>query len=80
MSYNRPKVAGLDDETGEALTKRPDDNPVRLYLLFTFIHSVLTGPIANFCSPAGRVLRVHFAITHVFFKIGSIFRGPSAEP
>lgn len=27
MSYNRPKVEGLDDETGEALTKRPDDNP-----------------------------------------------------
>jgi len=27
MSYNRPKVTGLDDETGEALTKRPDDNP-----------------------------------------------------
>lgn len=32
-SYNRPKVAGLDDETGEALTKRPDDNPVRLCLV-----------------------------------------------
>lgn len=29
MSYNRPKVEGLDDETGEPLTKRPDDNPVR---------------------------------------------------
>lgn len=28
MSYNRPKVDGLDDETGEPLTKRPDDNPV----------------------------------------------------
>ncbi|KAK0450939.1 ADK-domain-containing protein [Armillaria borealis] len=27
MSYNRPKVDGLDDETGEPLTKRPDDNP-----------------------------------------------------
>jgi len=27
MSYNRPKVAGYDDETGEPLTKRPDDNP-----------------------------------------------------
>ncbi|KIK96234.1 hypothetical protein PAXRUDRAFT_826180 [Paxillus rubicundulus Ve08.2h10] len=27
MSYNRPKVAGFDDETGEPLTKRPDDNP-----------------------------------------------------
>ncbi|KAI6028728.1 ADK-domain-containing protein [Pisolithus orientalis] len=27
MSYNRPKVDGFDDETGEPLTKRPDDNP-----------------------------------------------------
>ncbi|KAH7926304.1 adenylate kinase [Leucogyrophana mollusca] len=27
MSYNRPKVDGYDDETGEPLTKRPDDNP-----------------------------------------------------
>lgn len=27
LSYNPPKVAGLDDETGEPLTKRPDDIP-----------------------------------------------------
>ncbi|KAG8217729.1 adenylate kinase-domain-containing protein [Butyriboletus roseoflavus] len=27
MSYNRPKVDGRDDETGEPLTKRPDDHP-----------------------------------------------------
>jgi hypothetical protein len=30
LSYNRPRVDGLDDETGEPLTKRPDDNPVRV--------------------------------------------------
>jgi adenylate kinase family enzyme len=30
LSYNRPRVDGLDDETGEPLTKRPDDNPVSL--------------------------------------------------
>ena len=30
MSYNPPKIDGLDDETGEPLTKRPDDNPVRI--------------------------------------------------
>lgn len=29
LSYNPPKVPGYDDETGEPLTKRPDDNPVR---------------------------------------------------
>jgi adenylate kinase len=28
MSYNKPKVPGFDDITGEPLTKRPDDNPV----------------------------------------------------
>ncbi|KAH7914683.1 adenylate kinase [Hygrophoropsis aurantiaca] len=27
MSYNKPKVDGFDDETGEPLIKRPDDNP-----------------------------------------------------
>ncbi|GBE81945.1 adenylate kinase-domain-containing protein [Sparassis latifolia] len=27
LSYNPPKIAGLDDETGEPLTKRPDDIP-----------------------------------------------------
>ena len=27
-SYNKPKVPGFDDITGEPLTKRPDDNPV----------------------------------------------------
>lgn len=30
LAYNPPKIAGRDDETGEPLTKRPDDNPVRL--------------------------------------------------
>ena len=32
MSYNRPKVDGYDDETGEPLTRRPDDHPVRCFL------------------------------------------------
>lgn len=27
LSYNPPRIAGLDDVTGEPLTKRPDDNP-----------------------------------------------------
>ena len=29
MSYNRPMTEGFDDQTGEPLTKRSDDNPVR---------------------------------------------------
>jgi adenylate kinase family enzyme len=28
LSYNRPRVDGFDDETGEPLTKRSDDKPV----------------------------------------------------
>jgi nucleoside-triphosphate--adenylate kinase len=32
-SFNRPKVDGLDDVTGEPLTKRPDDNPVSVCAL-----------------------------------------------
>ena len=27
LSYNPPKIPGRDDLTGEALSKRPDDNP-----------------------------------------------------
>lgn len=33
LSYNRPKIEGRDDVTGEPLTKRPDDNPVRSIVL-----------------------------------------------
>jgi adenylate kinase len=29
MSFNPPKRAGFDDETGEPLEQRPDDNAVR---------------------------------------------------
>ena len=36
LSYNPPKVAGHDDETGEPLTKRPDDNPVRAHVPHRF--------------------------------------------
>jgi hypothetical protein len=28
MSYNRPRIQGFDDQTGERLTRRPDDNIV----------------------------------------------------
>ncbi|KAI0322214.1 ADK-domain-containing protein [Amylostereum chailletii] len=50
MSYNRPRIDGLDDETGEPLSKRPDDNPVRLYtvlrLLAQFYAS--TSPLLSY--------------------------------
>lgn len=35
MSYNRPRVEGFDDQTGEPLTRRPDDNLVsRVHRVF----------------------------------------------
>jgi adenylate kinase len=37
MSYNRPKAIGIDDETGEPLAKRPDDNPVSVLSLFHYL-------------------------------------------
>ncbi|KIY72182.1 ADK-domain-containing protein [Cylindrobasidium torrendii FP15055 ss-10] len=49
LSYNRPKVDGRDDETGEALTKRPDDNPeIFSRRLQQFYKS--TSPLLNYYS------------------------------
>ena len=45
MNYNRPQVDGLDDETGEKLVQRPDDNPVRQHvtlLRFVALNVLLT--------------------------------------
>jgi hypothetical protein len=42
-SYNRPRVEGRDDVTGEALVKRPDDNEVRSYAYDrAYLISILT--------------------------------------
>ncbi|KZT70161.1 adenylate kinase [Daedalea quercina L-15889] len=47
LSYNRPKVQGLDDVTGEPLTKRPDDNPaVFAHRLEKFYES--TSPLLEY--------------------------------
>ena len=54
LSYNPPKVAGHDDETGEPLTKRPDDNPVRHdFLELERLADLLIG---NLCPPFGGIL------------------------
>jgi len=49
LSYNRPKVPGLDDITGEPLSKRPDDNPEvaarRLQAFYT-----TTSPLLSYYS------------------------------
>ncbi|KAH0827163.1 adenylate kinase [Lanmaoa asiatica] len=47
MTYNPPKVDGFDDETGEPLTKRPDDRPeVFLRRLQRFYAS--TSPLLSY--------------------------------
>lgn len=59
MSYNRPKVDGVDDITGEPLVKRPDDNPVcdlplhRRGALTKFTY------LGNIFSTLGGILRSH---------------------
>ncbi|GLB34904.1 putative NAD dependent epimerase/dehydratase family protein [Lyophyllum shimeji] len=53
MSYNRPKVEGYDDVTGEPLTKRPDDNPeVFARRLSQFYAS--TSPLLQYYTAAAR--------------------------
>ncbi|KAF4576786.1 hypothetical protein EYR36_004766 [Pleurotus pulmonarius] len=53
MSYNRPKVDGYDDETGEPLTKRPDDNPeVFAHRLRQFYTS--TSPLLSYYTSAAK--------------------------
>lgn len=71
LSYNPPKVAGHDDETGEPLTKRPDDNPVRTRQQPRACLAVLTGLVAgNLRAPAGAVLRVHVAAARALQRVG----------
>jgi nucleoside-triphosphate--adenylate kinase len=63
MSYNRPKVDGHDDITGEPLTKRPDDNPVCLRLnSFKSLAHVTAG---NLCAPTGDFLRLYVALAQL---------------
>lgn len=62
MSYNRPKVEGFDDQTGEPLTKRPDDNPVRS-LTSTFIGTLthLLSLPGNFLPSSGQILLLYIS-------------------
>ena len=69
MSYNPPKIDGLDDETGEPLTKRLDDNPVRISAARHPSDPArpritpLTYPAGDLRAPPAAVLRVHLAAT-----------------
>ena len=69
LSYNPPKVAGHDDETGEPLTKRPDDNPVRKFVssasFSTTLNVIAPRHVGDLRSPSGTVLRFDLAASCV---------------
>ncbi|KAJ7581465.1 adenylate kinase [Mycena floridula] len=51
-SYNRPKVDGYDDETGEPLTKRPDDDPEIFARRLSKFYSTTSPLLTYFASAA----------------------------
>ncbi|KAF9535298.1 adenylate kinase [Crepidotus variabilis] len=51
MSYNRPRVEGFDDQTGEPLTKRPDDNPETFARRLQKFYSA-TSPLLDYYATA----------------------------
>jgi len=58
MSYSRPKVDGFDDETGEPLTKRPDDNPEIFSRRLKQFYDSTSPLLAYYASPANKSARV----------------------
>ena len=48
MSYNAPRVPGFDDQTGEPLTKRPDDNPVRTLSIIVCVVCIINSADRKF--------------------------------
>ncbi|RKP40076.1 adenylate kinase-domain-containing protein [Dimargaris cristalligena] len=52
LSYNPPKTPGLDDETGEPLTKRADDNPEVFKARLQKYHE-LTNPLLEYYDKLG---------------------------
>lgn len=53
-SYNRPQVAGIDDLTGEVLTRRPDDNPETFARRLRAFYDSTSPLLAYFGSPEAR--------------------------
>ncbi|KAJ2552077.1 Adenylate kinase 2 [Coemansia sp. RSA 1933] len=52
LSYNPPKIAGIDDVTGEPLEHRPDDNPESFKRRLEQYHA-LTKPLLDYYRSAG---------------------------
>merc|ERR1712216_886912 len=55
--FSPPKVPGVDDVTGEPLTKRKDDNAATLKSRLDAFHAQ-TQPVIDYYSKAGRVSNI----------------------
>ena len=56
--FSPPKVPGVDDVTGEPLTKRKDDNATTLKSRLDAFHQQ-TQPVIDYYKSAGRVANIH---------------------
>ena len=80
LSYNPPKVPGLDDVTGEPLTKRPDNNPVRIFSLSILSCARLTPHIGGVCSSTGEILRINLTPPRVLPLSTTPLPGENGDP
>ncbi|CAG8672391.1 14957_t:CDS:10, partial [Dentiscutata erythropus] len=58
LSYNPPKINGLDDITGEKLTKRSDDNP-ETFKIRLQKHRSLTEPLLEYYAKRNILITFH---------------------
>ncbi|KAJ7219330.1 adenylate kinase [Mycena pura] len=63
-SYNPPKVDGFDDETGEPLTKRPDDSPEIFARRLTQFYASTSPLVAYYTKAAQKPMRLPPAHHH----------------
>ncbi|CAG8686774.1 16110_t:CDS:2, partial [Dentiscutata heterogama] len=58
LSYNPPKINGIDDVTGEKLTKRSDDNP-ETFKIRLQKHRSLTEPLLEYYAKRNILITLH---------------------
>ncbi|KAJ2865210.1 Adenylate kinase 2 [Coemansia erecta] len=66
LSYNPPKIAGIDDVTGEPLEHRPDDNPESFRRRLEQYHG-LTKPLLEYYRSAGVLASFHGETSDIIF-------------
>lgn len=65
-SYKRPKVDGLDDETGEPLVQRPDDQPDKVRARLQQYDEV-TAPLVDYYAKHGVLASFHGTMSDVIY-------------